>query len=140
MVSRIANLVYDLSHYLWDNFRLKILEKKEILGISQVWVVTKKWRSAYSSSRTRKSRYQTFLDLSSFTEFFYFVQNILSKIVWENKCLVLTRSGVLQTLVSWHFVYHQSIFPTFVKNIRQVSCAKVPNLTVLCKQYFVFLV
>ena len=34
-----------------------------------------------SSQKTRKSRYQTFLVLSSFTGFLYFVANILSEIV-----------------------------------------------------------
>ena len=34
-----------------------------------------------NSQKTRKSRYQIFLDLSSFTGFIYFVPNILPRIV-----------------------------------------------------------
>ena len=37
-----------------------------------------------NSQKTRKSRYQTFLVLSSFTGFLYFVPNILPRIVVKN--------------------------------------------------------
>ena len=87
----------------------------------------------YVCQNTRKSRYQTFLFLSSFTGFLYFVPNILPRILGTNNCL-------LQTLIFWQFVYYQSISPVFKENIKQVSCVKIPNLMVLCKQYFPYLV
>ena len=58
-----------------------------MLGKSQIWVETsaqsplQKLRFGSSSQKTRKSRYQTFLVLSSFTGFLYFVPNILPRIV-----------------------------------------------------------
>ena len=89
MIFSIANLVYELLHELPNNLRLRILENREILGKSPIWVET--WPSAQSpfqklnfgssSHKTRKSRYQTLLALSSFTGFHYFLPNILFRIV-----------------------------------------------------------
>ena len=89
-----------------------------------------------NSQKTRKSRYQTFLVLSSFTGFLYFVPNILPSIVSANKFLVLIRPTLLQNLIFWHFVCCQSISPNFKQSVRQVSHVKISSLTVLCKQYF----
>ena len=60
-----------------------------ILEKLQIWVVTQasaqspfhKLNFGSGSQKTRKNRYQTFLVLSSFTGFLYFVPNILSRIV-----------------------------------------------------------
>ena len=68
-----------------------------------------------------KTRYQTFLVLSSFTGFLYFVPNILSRIVWANKVLVLTWPSLLQTVIFWHFVCYRSNSPIFKENMKQVS-------------------
>ena len=38
MISSIANLVYEFSHNFPDDLRLRIIEMKEILGKSQIWV------------------------------------------------------------------------------------------------------
>ena len=137
-------MVYELPHDLPNNLRLTILGNKEILGKSQVWVETfpsaqspfQKLNFGTTPKSIRKSRYQTFLAKSSFTGFLYFVPNILPMIVWANKLLVVTRASVLHTLIFWNFVYHQSISPIFKENIKQFSCVKISNLTVLCKQYF----
>ena len=40
MMSNIANLLYELPNELPNNVRLRILENKEILGKSQIWVET----------------------------------------------------------------------------------------------------
>ena len=40
VISSIANLVYELPHELQGDLRLRILENKEILGKSQIWVET----------------------------------------------------------------------------------------------------
>ena len=40
MFSSFTNLVYELPHELPNEVRLRILENKEILGISQIWVKT----------------------------------------------------------------------------------------------------
>ena len=69
--------------------RLGILENKEISRKSQIWVETQlsaqspfqKLNFGNSSQKTHKSRYQTFLVLSSFIGLLYFVPNILSRIV-----------------------------------------------------------
>ena len=148
MLSSIANLVHKLPHELPNNLRLRIFGNKEILGKSQIWVETspsaqspfQKLNFGNSSQKTLKSRYQTFLSLSSFPGFLYFVPVILSEIVWAGKVLVLTRSSPLQTLTFWYFVYHQSIFSNFKENIKQVSCVQLSNFTVLCMQYFAYLV
>ena len=89
MISSIANVAYELPHELPNKLRPRILGNKEILRKSQLWVET--WPSAQSpfqelnfgisSQKTRKSRYQTFLVLTSFIGFLYFVPNILSEIV-----------------------------------------------------------
>ena len=69
--------------------KLRILGNKEILGKSQVWVETypraqspfQKLNFGTTPKSIRKSRYQTFLVLSSFTGFLYSVPNILPMIV-----------------------------------------------------------
>ena len=122
MISSIANLIYELPHEMPNDLRLRVLGNKEILGKSQIWVETKpstqspfsKLNFGSSIQTTRKSRYQIFLALSSFPGFLYFVPNILLRIVWTNKFLVLTQPSPLQTLIFWHFVYYQSTSPFFL--------------------------
>ena len=88
MISSIVNLVYELPHEL-PNLRLKKLGNTEILRKSQIWVETypsahspfHKLNFGNSSLKTRKSRFQTFLVLSSFTGFLYFVPYALSRVV-----------------------------------------------------------
>ena len=83
----IANLVYGLPHKLPNDLRLRILENKEMLGKSQIWVETQPSAQSLfqkfgsSSQKTCKSRYQTFFALSSLAGFLYFVPNILPRIV-----------------------------------------------------------
>ena len=135
MLSSIANIVHKLPHESPNNLRLRILGNKQTLGKSQIWddkqssaqSPFQKLNYGNSSLKTPKSRYQTFLELSSFPGFNYFVPNILPSIVWENKFLVLTRSSLLQTLIFLGFVYNQSISPIFMENMRQVSCVKFRN-------------
>ena len=89
MISSTENLVHELPHELPNDFRLRILGNKEILGKSQISVEAEpsaqypfqKLNFGSSSQKTRKSKYQTLLVLSSFTEFLYFVSNILPSIV-----------------------------------------------------------
>ena len=92
MISSIANLVYELPREMPNDLRLRILRNKEISGKSQIWMERclirpsvqsplQKLNFGSSSQKTRKSRYQTCLVLSSFTGFFYFVPNILPWIV-----------------------------------------------------------
>ena len=143
---RITHL-HDSAHFTIP-LRLRILGNYEILRKSQVWVETypsaqspfKKLDFGNSSQNPCKRRYQIFLVLSNFTGFFYFVPNVLSRIVWANKVLVITRPSLLPTLFFWHFVYHQSIYQVLNKNVKQVSCAKLLNFMVLCKQYFAYLI
>ena len=126
--------------------RLMNLGNKEILGKYQIWVEAlrspqsplQKFNFCNSSQRTRKSRYQSFLYLPRFTRYLYFVPNILPKIVWVNKVLVLTWSSLFQTLFFFYFVYFQSISSIFKKNIKPISSVKFSNLVVLCKQYFAY--
>ena len=90
-----AYLVYDLPHEFPNDLRLWILGNKAILGKSQIWVQTQpsvkspfqKLNFGNGSQKTRKSRYQTFLFLSSFTGFLNFVPNILPRIVVLKKVL-----------------------------------------------------
>ena len=84
----MASLVYELPHELSNNLRLRILGNKEILEKSQnlggdIWVESpfQKLNFGNSSGKIRKNRYQTFVVLSSFTGFLYFVPNILSRTV-----------------------------------------------------------
>ena len=73
MISSIANSVYELIHELPNDLRLGILGKKKIFGKSQIWMETypsahspfQRLNPGHSSQKTRKSRYQTFLALSS---------------------------------------------------------------------------
>ena len=95
MVFSTASLVYELPHELPNDLRLKILGNKEILGKSQIWmdkcpVFLQKLNFGNSSPKTRKSRYQTLLYLSSFPRFLYFVPNILSIIAGTKFKLKLT--------------------------------------------------
>ena len=95
MISSIANLIYELSHEFPNNLRLRILRNKEILRKSQIWVETEpsaqspyhKFNFGSSNQKICRSRYQTFLVLSSFTGFLNFVPNILPRIVeiWRSE-------------------------------------------------------
>ena len=60
-----------------------------------------------------------------------FAQDCLRKQIFD-----LSSAQSSSTLIFWHFVYYQSISPIFKENVKQVSCVKIPNLTVLCKQCF----
>ena len=88
MIFSIANLVYELPKELPNDLSLN-LGHKEILGKSQIWVETEpsahssfqKLNFGSSSQKTLKTRYQTFLVLSSFTGFLYFVPNTSPRIV-----------------------------------------------------------
>ena len=117
MVSGIANLVYELPHELPNGLRLRILGNKEILRKSQIWVETysstqspfHKINFGNSSAKRRKSRYQNFLDLSSFTGFLYFVPHILSRIVVVFLPLVLNKKQRWKHRISYGiFIYFKS--------------------------------
>ena len=148
MISTMADLVCELPHELLKNVRFTILGNKEILGIFQILVETEpsaqssfqKTNFSNSSQKTSKSRYQIFLVLSSFTGFLYFVLNTLSRILSENKFWVLDLPSLLHTLIFCYFAYYQSISPFFKENLKQECCVKLPNLIVLCKHCFSYLV
>ena len=101
-ISIITNLVYEFPHKLPNDLRRRILRNKKIFGKSQIWVETypsaqsplQDLNPGSSSQKTRKSRYQTFLVLSSFTRFLYFVPNTLSRIAgdlarMQNKYIII---------------------------------------------------
>ena len=145
MKSSLANLVYELPHELPNDLRLRILGNKGILGKPQIWDET--WPSAQSpfqklkfgssSQKTCESRYQTFLVLSGFTGFLYFVPNNLPMIVgstYPSRLLLRVNNANLSIFFSaWniHFprysmnnkisfllsflVNSRSFFPTFHK-------------------------
>ena len=127
----MANSVYELLNEFLNDLKLMILGNKEILEKISNYS-SQKLNFENSSQKTRKSRYKTFLVLSNFTEFLYFLQNILSRIVWANSVLVLSQSSLLQTLIFWHFGYHQSISQIFKDNVKQLICVALPNLMALC--------
>ena len=82
MISSIANLAYELPHELLNDLGLEIFGNKKKLGKSQdLGGDFQKLNFGNSSQKRCKSRYQTFLFLSSFTGFLYFIPNILSRIV-----------------------------------------------------------
>ena len=131
---------------LRNDVRLRMLGNKKILRKSQIWVEAQscaesrlqEFNFSSRSQKTCKSRYQTGVLLSSFTRLLNFVPNIFRRIIWANKFMVVTPPSLLQTLIFWRFVYYQSISPIFKENIKQVSCVKIRNLTLSCKQYFVY--
>ena len=57
-----------------------------------------------SSPKTRKSIYQTFLDLSIFTGFLYFVPNILSRI-WQAPEYATVKQGAEYACISLNMPY-----------------------------------
>ena len=94
MISSIAHLVYVLPYELPSDLRLK-----KIFGKSQIWVETQpsahffpqKLNFGDNSQETRKSRYQTFLAMSSSTGLLHPIQNIPPKfVVSQRKPLILT--------------------------------------------------
>ena len=106
MISGTANLLYELPYELPNDLRLRILGNKEILGKSQIWVETfspPEINFGSSSQKTRKSRQQNFLVLSSFTGFLYFVPNILPRIVAEflHANTVLRKLKVSLIVIGW---------------------------------------
>ena len=84
-----SKLVYELPHELPNDLRLGILGNKEMLGKAQIWVETypsaqsplQKLNFGNSSQKARKSRYQAFLALCSFTGFLYLIPNALPRLV-----------------------------------------------------------
>ena len=95
MISSIASLVSDLPHKFLNNLRHRNIGKKETLGKSKFWVETyssaqfsfQKVNLGSRSQKTCKSRYQTFLDLSSFTRFLHFVKKKLGSSILLKICL-----------------------------------------------------
>ena len=89
LISSITNLVYKLPNQFPSDLRLKILGNQKIIEKLKVLVETQltahssfqKLNFGNSSQKLRKSRYQIFLVLSSFTGNLYFVLNILLGIV-----------------------------------------------------------
>ena len=88
-MATVASLMYELPHELPKDLRLR--KKGNIRKILN-WAETEpsaqsplhKLNFGSSSQKTRKSRYQNFLALSSFTGFIYPVPNTLLRIVgWE---------------------------------------------------------
>ena len=81
-------LVYEFAHDLSNDLRLEILRNLEILQKSQISVETEpsaqflsqKLNFCNSSQKIRQSRYQSFVVLSNYIWFLYFIPNILSKI------------------------------------------------------------
>ena len=65
----------------------------------------------------------------------YFVLNCVSKQIFSP-----TLPQFFSNLNFWEFSVTLNHFSNNNKNIKQVSCVKVPNLMVLCKQYFVYLI
>ena len=61
----------------------------------------------------------------------YFAQDCLSK-----QSFGLNSAQSSSNFNFLTFVYYQSISPIFKENVKQVSWVKLPNLMVLCKQYF----
>ena len=90
--------------------------------------------------RHAKVDVKLFFSFPVLLDFFIFVPNILPRIFWANKGLVLTCPGLFQTLLFLHFSDNKSICSIFKKNINQVSIATPPSLMVLCNQYFAYLV
>ena len=94
--SIITNFAYELRQELPNDLRLRILGKQERKRKSQSLVKTQviaqspfqKLVSGNIDLNLRKSRYQSFLVLSSFATFSYFWQKILSLIVCYTESLV----------------------------------------------------
>ena len=144
LISRTINLVYELPHELQNNLRLRISGNKETLKNSQIWMETKPSaqppfkKSNFGKSSKKKKKKNTqkyisnFLVLSNFTGLSFLVPITLSWIVWANKCFVITWSNLLHTSIFWQFLQLKSISLIFDENKKLVSCAKVPNIMVLC--------
>ena len=89
VISSKRNLVYEVRHETPNDFAIRLLRKKEILGKSSIWVETQshaqpplpKFNFGSSSQKSCKGRYQTFIVLSRFTGLLNFVPNILPRIV-----------------------------------------------------------
>ena len=119
-----CNLVYELPHDLPHDLRLRILGNKEMLGKSQIYVETQpsaqspfqKLKFGNSSPKTRKSRGQFFLELSSFTGFLYLVPNILSRIVgvWEVSFFVVPEEVVYALFNLLFDLFWNSVYLTYV--------------------------
>lgn len=58
------------------------------------------------------------------------------RILWENKILVIPQPSLPQNLSFWFFLELNAISPIPNKIIMQVGCIKIPNIMILCKQYF----
>ena len=102
----MANLVYDLPHELPNDFGLRVLGNEEMLGKSQIWVgrhsaqsPLQKLNFGNSIQKTCKSRYETFLAPPSLTGFFYFVLNILSRIIGSVIGNELFKGSYVNTLI-----------------------------------------
>ena len=85
----------------------------------------------------RQRRYQNCVVLSNFARFSYFWPSVLSLIFCKTNSLhIITHPSLLQTLISEHFQQLQSHCQAFNENINKMSCGKVSNRSVFCRQYF----
>ena len=88
LISSIGNLLHELLHELPISLGIMTLGNKEILEKCGIWVEIypstqsplMKLHIGSRSQKTRKYRYQTFLILSVFTGFQYFILNFLPRI------------------------------------------------------------
>ena len=122
--------LYELPQELPNDLRLRILGNREILRKRAICVEPSAqsafWKLSFcnSSPKAPKSRYQTFLFLSSFIWFLCFIPNIWPRIIWGNKILGLDPPSLL-ILIFWHFLCYHSIFTILKENINQFSCVKL---------------
>ena len=147
MISSMANVINELPHLLPNYLRLRILGNKECLKFG--------WRhcpvpSPHSRNLTlaiaikiqAKVDIKLFLSCPVLLDFSFLFQILCTGLSEQTKFWSLLNpvSFKKNFFFFWHFAYHQRISQIFNENIKQVSCAALPNLMVLCKQYFAYLV
>ena len=145
MIPRIANHLYELPHELSNYLRLKDLGKlgniRKIpnLGrdIAQCPVSLPEIKFSNSSQKTRTNRYQTFLALSSFSGFLYFVPNILFGIAAPRRCCLGYSKVYCDVRKRWLLAWNQNRHITYsiFHILTPKSVLQFRKTAILCPMY-----
>ena len=87
LIFSAKNIIYVLPHKLLNHLTLRILGNQEILGKGQR-LVGDRVQSLVVFPEITQKQFSKFSDFSSFTWFYYFIPNILNKIVCMNRFLL----------------------------------------------------
>ena len=128
MISSITNLIHELPHELPNDLRLRTLGNWKISGKCQIRVEMQP--SDNNCEKHTKLGNKILNSCSRLLDFFTSCQIFCTGLSVQFFGRDSTQSP--SNLNFWTFSVTSKQFSNYDKNIKQVSCVKVPNLMVLC--------